>query len=101
MLDELHGVLMKKPWLLGLQKIHTASMPILKVECVPEKGSQRLDITVQDPRHKGVECVSMVQMLLKHYPLLKPLLLVLKELLVLAELNDPYKVCSGVTASPM
>jgi len=67
-------------------------MPVMKVECNAEMNKTRVDITVKDVRHKGIECAKLVKSFLAHYSCLEPLLLVFKNLLKISELNDPYTV---------
>ena len=74
------------------QVIKAASMPVLKLECKEILNSLRVDITIKDSRHKGIECVHMVKHYLELYPELEPLVVVLKYLLRSAQLNDPYTV---------
>eukprot|EP01017_Pseudomicrothorax_dubius_P029099 TRINITY_DN3505_c0_g1_i4.p1 TRINITY_DN3505_c0_g1~~TRINITY_DN3505_c0_g1_i4.p1 ORF type:complete len:248 (-),score=14.89 TRINITY_DN3505_c0_g1_i4:83-826(-) len=66
-------------------------MPILKVTTTKDFLGKRLDITIQDARHNGIKCVSVVHHFLSSYETLKPLLLVLKHLLSTISLNDTYK----------
>ena len=68
-----------------------ASVPVIKLEANGELCNIKLDITVQDQRHKGLECVEIVKEYLKQYPQLEPLMLVVKYMLKITELNDPYK----------
>lgn len=49
-----------------------------------------VDITHINDQHKGIECIQLVKSYLHQYPQLKPILLVLKNLLKLHKLNDPY-----------
>lgn len=92
LLNFVMNILVKKQWVLTMNVITSASMPVMKIECTPEMHNTKIDITVQDARHKGLECVNLVKDILKTYVHLEPILLVLKYILKQAELNDPYKV---------
>lgn len=71
--------------------IKTANYPVLKLECTPEYANKRLDITVKEVRHSGLSCVGLVREYLKEYEgILRPLVYVLKQILFLANLNDPF-----------
>lgn len=71
--------------------IKTANYPVLKLECTPEYANKRLDITVKEVRHSGMSCVGLVREYLKEYEgILRPLVYVLKQILFLANLNDPF-----------
>ena len=72
------------------QYLRNAFVPVLKIETQPDLGGFPVDITVHDPRHQGLECVNLVKILLKKYPPLKPITLVLKQLLNKSGLSDPY-----------
>ena len=90
-LNELYGYLKKQSWVRDCKLIGGASVPIIKLitsetfNCVP------VDISIQDERHFGLKCVDMVKSLIEKYECVKPLLLVLKNILKRANLNDPYK----------
>lgn len=50
-----------------------------------------IDISIQDIKHYGLKCVDLVKEYLKEYEALEPLIFSLKNLLKMADLNDPYK----------
>lgn len=81
----------KKEIFASVKCISSASVPVLKLESSSELRNIKLDITVKDARHKGLECVEIVKNYLKQYPHLQPLLLLMKYMLKITELNDPYK----------
>eukprot|EP01022_Parablepharisma_sp_SALTPOND_P004298 TRINITY_DN119_c0_g1_i1.p1 TRINITY_DN119_c0_g1~~TRINITY_DN119_c0_g1_i1.p1 ORF type:complete len:975 (-),score=71.83 TRINITY_DN119_c0_g1_i1:8854-11778(-) len=89
-LENLCEVLKRQKYVRETKMIQNTSMPVLRVECNEEMNCAKLDITVNDSRHKGIECVEMVRNVLKEYPELEKLMLVLKHILKIAELNDPY-----------
>ena len=69
-----------------------AAIPVLKLVCQDKEfGGFNVDITIQDERHNGLRCVSLVKTFLQQYQSLKPMVLMLKELLKNSNQNDPYK----------
>lgn len=70
--------------------LRNAQIPVLKLNTCPALGGFPVDVTVADMRHQGLECVDLVKTLTRKYPPLKPVVLVLKQLLTLSDLSDPY-----------
>lgn len=70
--------------------LRNAQVPVVKLVTRASKGGFPVDITFHDSRHQGLECVSLVKSLIARYPPLKPLALLLKQLLNLTGLADPY-----------
>jgi non-canonical poly(A) RNA polymerase PAPD5/7 len=66
-------------------------MPVLKVKCCKRFLSKRLDISIQDNKHNGIACVSLVRDFLAIYEHLKPLVLVFKYFLQKCSLADTYQ----------
>ena len=71
--------------------IKNTSVPVIKLTTSASYDSIKIDITLKDPRHSGLNCVALIQQYLICYPPLKPLALVLKQLMYLGKLNDPYQ----------
>ena len=71
--------------------IKSASIPVLKLFTDVSFGSTKIDITIKDSNHFGLNCVALIKKYLVIYKPLKPVTLVLKQLLYKTELNDPYK----------
>ena len=92
LLEKIKNTLDNKSWLKSVSIIKGASMPVIKLECKEEMNLTRVDISVKDSRHKGLECVQIVRQYIKHYGALEKLLLVLKYIFKLGGLNDPYLV---------
>ncbi len=95
LLEQIKAVLDRKSWPIAVNIIKGASTPVIKVECGEEQKHTKIDITVKDSRHKGLECVKIVRDYIKHYGMLERLLLVFKYIFKLGGLNDPYLVLSG------
>lgn len=64
---------------------------MLKVTCTDEFLKKRLDITIKDTKHNGLNCVNLVKKYLEFYPQLKPLVLVLKYMMYSLDLSDTYQ----------
>ena len=53
---------------------------------------KKVDISLVDERHHGIESTELTLKFLRKFPILKPIFVVLKEMFFLADLNDPSKV---------
>ena len=91
LLSQLYENLKKKDWVKDSKYISGASIPIIKVICDKSFNNMPIDISIQDERHFGLKCVELVKGFISQYESLKPLVLVLKNILKRANLNDPYK----------
>jgi DNA polymerase sigma len=76
--------------------IHGATTPVIKVTCTEQYFSKKIDITFQDEKHTGPSCVELVQKYMESYPALEYLVLPLKQLMQITQLNDPYQ--GGLTS---
>lgn len=66
-------------------------IPLIKTRFIKKFLNKKVDISIQDAKHNGLATVSLIQdWLLIHQPL-KPLVLVLKQLLYSNKSNDPYQ----------
>ncbi|KDO30578.1 hypothetical protein SPRG_04479 [Saprolegnia parasitica CBS 223.65] len=81
----------------AIQVIERTAIPLVKVTtaAVPSsfgaaQGVIRLDISFDQPQHRGIETCMYVQRLVSVLPELPPLMLVLKQLLLEHDLNDSY-----------
>lgn len=71
--------------------IKGASYPVLKIECTQRYNNKRMDITIKEARHTGINCVSLVRDYLVEYEkILRPIVFVLKQMVYMAGLNDPF-----------
>lgn len=91
-LGEIESSCKKIPNIQEIRSISTASTPVLKLDYTHGNIITKVDITVKDERHKGMECLRLVKQYIKKYDCLKKLLLVFKYIIKLANLNDPYHV---------
>jgi len=76
--------------------IHGATTPVIKVTCSEQYSFKRIDITFQDEKHTGLSCVELIQKYMESYPALEYLVLPLKQLMHITQLNDPYQ--GGLTS---
>lgn len=72
-------------------KIFTAAIPLLKVYTEIRQQEVKLDVTVQEPKHKGLECTILVKKFLSTYNTSKYVFLVLKQLMFFTNFHEPYK----------
>lgn len=77
-------------WVKEIHFHERASVPIIKIDCNYEGHEIVIDITQFNEQHKGIQCIELVQTYLNYFPYLKPLTLILKNLLKVHHLNDPY-----------
>lgn len=50
-----------------------------------------VDITFQNRTHMGLKCLDMIKSFMEAEPLLRPLVLIIKTLMNVYDLSDPYK----------
>ena len=79
-----------KPWVQIVKIIESTSIPIIKIFTTAEYERMQIDISIQEDKHFGLKCVSLVKSYLNEYVVLEPLILALKTILKNANLNDPY-----------
>ena len=91
LLNQLYENLKKKEWVKESKYISGASIPIIKIISDKNFNNMQIDISIQDEKHFGLKCVDLVKKFISQYESLKPLVLVLKNILKRANLNDPYK----------
>jgi len=89
-LQELQRVVQQQKYVVMTKSISNSSMPVLRIECNEEMWNIKLDVTVKDVRHKGIECSEMTKKMIEMFPAIEKLILVLKYVLKISELNDPY-----------
>lgn len=71
--------------------VRGATFPVLKIECTPKYKNKKMDITIKENRHSGLLCVDLVKEYLAEYQVvLRPFVFVLKQMVYLSGLNDPF-----------
>ena len=76
---------------LKINYIGTTQVPLVKIVTNNEYNNLSLDISLEDPKHYGVECVNYIKKMMDKYEILTPMTLAVKNILFKASLNDPYK----------
>lgn len=75
----------------SMKLIERTVVPVIKVATKDTKAKTlRLDITFDSPSHHGLEAVELVNRLLGQYPMIRPLVLVLKQFLLDRGLHTGY-----------
>lgn len=90
-LSKFNEHLKKKDFIFNINYISTASIPLIKVQTTNDYQRINLDITMENQRHHGSECVNFIKEKMLEYEVLTPITLAIKNLLSKANLNDPYK----------
>lgn len=72
--------------------IFQAKVPVIKLEANKDYKFKKVDITLMDQHHNGLQCADIILKYQSKYSVLKPIFIVLKEILFLAHLNDPSQV---------
>ena len=72
-------------------KIFTAAIPLLKAYTEIRQQEVKLDITIQEPKHRGLECTILVRKFLSTYNTINHVFLVLKQLMYYTNFHEPYK----------
>lgn len=71
--------------------VESTTIPLLKLVTQDQFLNYHIDLSVQDGKHFGIECVKLVRLFIDSYPALEPIIISLKNILKSAGLNDPYK----------
>jgi len=84
-------------WIQMIELVERSSIPVIRLSTaqIPisfgNQGSLiNVDISFASSSHNGLATCALVQQLVNHFPLLKPMCLVLKQFLVEKGLNDPF-----------
>ncbi|CAD8117238.1 unnamed protein product [Paramecium sonneborni] len=67
------------------------AIPVLKLKSINYHFNKKIDISFQEPRHNGIQCVTLIKQYLNYLPELRPLTMVLKQFLFQSSLLDPYQ----------
>ena len=91
LLNEVIPQIESMPGIGKIDKIFTASIPVIKVN-IEHKGEDiKVDITVQEAKHKGVDCRNLIKKFLGMYKSIKQVYLVIKQLVYFCNFHEPYK----------
>ncbi len=84
-------ILQKKDFYENIKYINNTAIPLIKIITNSDFNNVSVDISLEDPKHYGVECVNYIKNLIKENEVLSPICLAVKNILQKANLNDPYK----------
>ena len=70
--------------------IHQAFVPVIKIKSEMMGKIVQIDITVSDVNHSGLKCLGVVNRLLSQNSLIKPIFIILKELLYICNFKEPF-----------
>ena len=90
-LEKVCSLVCKMPIVIETTKVFNANFPILKLKTKNGSLIIKIDITVHVSKHKGKECSQLIGYFLGKYPEIKPVFLVLKQLMYVCEFNEPFK----------
>ena len=71
--------------------IKSATFPVIKVTCNSEYRFKKIDITLQNPSHNGLDSVEIIRQYIELYEELRPLTFVLKTFIYSSNLADTYQ----------
>lgn len=86
MINRLTSELVRTNQCASIEPIKNAKVPIIKLQ---DKATQ-INVDISFNRENGVYCVKLVRQIMKKYPEMRPLLLVLKCFLKSRQLNETY-----------
>jgi non-canonical poly(A) RNA polymerase PAPD5/7 len=86
MLNKLCNTLVKQIDVMSIEALKHTKVPLIKLQ---EKHS-KINVDISFNRTNGIYCVKLVKFLMKKYPELRPLILILKAFLKSRELNETY-----------
>lgn len=89
-LSRLEALLRNQFYVSSTTLLSTAYIPLLKVQ-VKGTHAVMIDISVAQSQHSGKSCTALVQTYLQRFAVLKPLLLVLKQVLYAFQFHEPFK----------
>jgi DNA polymerase sigma len=92
-LEILNGILtnpLQKSWVSSCKLIKSASTPIIKLVSTEDFEEIFIDISMDGPNHRGMECIREVLRFKEAYPALKPIMLIIKQLLKVNNLHESY-----------
>ena len=87
----LYQYMMNKNFYSKINYIGSTQVPLIKIVTNNEYNNLSLDISLEDPKHYGVQCVNYIKKMMNEYEILTPMTLAVKNILFKASLNDPYK----------
>lgn len=77
-------------WIEKINYISSASIPIIKIDTKMDNCAIKVDISFKHEGHKGNDWVQIVKSWIEKYPVLRDITMVLKHILKVYNVNDPY-----------
>jgi predicted nucleotidyltransferase len=90
-LKDLGPKLDSQKFVIRSDKILTASIPVIKTLIRYKEETIKIDITVQEEKHKGIQCSNLVKKFLGSFNTIKQVYLVLKQLMFFCNFHEPYR----------
>jgi predicted nucleotidyltransferase len=89
-LSRLEALLQTQSYVSTTTLLSSAYIPLLKVQANGTHAVM-IDISMAQSQHSGKNCTALVQSYLRRYTVLRPLLLVLKQVLYVFQFHEPFK----------
>ena len=89
-LSRLEALLQTQSYVSTTTLLSSAYIPLLKVQANGTHAVM-IDISIAQSQHSGKNCTALVQGYLRRYTVLRPLLLVLKQVLYVFQFHEPFK----------
>jgi len=77
-------------WIKKIDYISSATVPIIKMITEHSGVEVKVDLTYGDDSHRGKDWVDLVKDYMNQFPILSKMMMVIKQLLKVNNLNDPY-----------
>lgn len=90
-LKTLYEYLRSQHWIKSSKIIENTHIPIIKLVANEELNNIQIDISLKDQKHLGLKCIKLVNWFKSEYHCLSYLVISLKQILKLTDLNDPFK----------
>lgn len=83
-------LLRSQSFTLSTNFIQNAMVPVIKLKTELMSKQVQIDITINDLNHSGLKCLGIVNRLITQYSVLRPVFLILKQLLYVCNFKEPY-----------
>jgi ankyrin repeat protein/predicted nucleotidyltransferase len=89
-LRSVEKILKTQPYVKNTNFIHQAFVPVIKIKSEMMGKVVQIDITVSDSNHSGIKCLGVVNRILQQNSMIKPIFIILKELLYVCGFKEPF-----------
>lgn len=90
-LQKVEQMARSRPEVQEVQLISHAFIPVLQLLVNTDMGKVKVDVTVNEEKHRGLKCTQAVWSLLQTQPCLRAVFLTLKQVFHYCEANQPFK----------